>query len=146
MFAHALQPRLSRRCHGNVSLCSGEHNSSSRRKRDARLRWPRGNVWGRCPGGGAGGAMPRIPSTVLATAINYSRALTVSVTPGASSARLVWNTCMYIRNQRYVCVGMHAAAAEDQCQERSRERKPDLLNILRQSYGRYAVNIYSYYY
>ena len=85
--------------------------------------------------------MPRIPSTVLATAINYSRALTVSVTPGASSARLVWNTCMYIRNQRYVCVGMHAAAAEDQCQERSRERKPDLLNILRQSYGRYAVNI-----
>ena len=53
---------------------------------------------------------------------------------------------MYIRNQRYVCVGMHAAAAEDQCQERSRERKPDLLNILRQSYGRYAVNIYSYYY
>jgi len=41
---------------------------------------------------------------------------------------------------------MHAAAAEDQCQERSRERKPDLLNILRQSYGRYAVNIYSYYY
>jgi len=39
--------------------------------------------------------MPRIPLTVLATAINYSRALTVSVTPGASSARLVWNTCTY---------------------------------------------------